>query len=245
MTNLPVDPVDQIDEAVLKLNPTIIDAYLNAQMWVEVGVRLNSVEVEPRYWIALFQGGQGEYVLGLPNPPRLVEGDPVHGRDKEPVFVGVDKFVQKSQRGHLGPVRVHRAWLYGFNELEDVKVGDPLKADRLAIVSLVEPPLGADRELCLVCGDSVIELHELERQVVKGGAHVRQEITEYGRQIGVQNGKPIYPIDVLRGLTVKLTNNTVGTRSQDRSLAQVTYVKTGSVQFRISAAKSGIERGHA
>ena len=162
-----------------------VDAYLKSQVWIEVGICFRVAEVEPRYWLALFQRccvQNPDLRTWIACPIHVAGVQNGHHFDEKAVLVDIDEFVQDEQSvvGGVGESELPRdgVWLYGFDGVEDVLPGDGWsKASRRMLA------LGADvrlqnRELRRLAWRPAVKHYELPSQVIQGRSHVREKVTE-------------------------------------------------------------------
>lgn len=219
-----------------------LESYLQSEMRIKVGIRLRVPEVEPRYWVAVFQRVQVEATLGRGmfvrrTPPHSAGSKADSASEQEPVFVGVDEPVEHVEHGAFGiswlsrlPCELVR--LYGFDRVDDLLTGDLRYASR-AWSTRLRCGREADGELCVLVGDGTVEYHELPREMVQRGPHIRQEVAQDETPLGLHRGDSLNLVDVLRWVTVKLSDEalTVGVQGIGKSVVEIASMETGPVEF--------------
>lgn len=220
-----------------------IESYLKGHVWIKAFVGLRSLEVKPNYFVALFQGFEIEGRLRrngavLQSPPHEIGIDRAGDDKQKSVLVRVHEHVQDGKpviRRHGSLVR-----LYGFESIEDANFCDPHHARRSYQAGLpVDLRTVDDRESVVLSGISVLKFGELVVQVIESGSHVGEEVAQDQSPLGIYDGKPFYPIDILRGLTIELTEHTVSARLQREvdTFLKVAGVHTGPTEFGVNAVQ--------
>jgi hypothetical protein len=205
-------------------------------MWVKIGVRLASPEVEPRYWIILAEWAEGDFESGwggVDGPPRHRRVEGGDDDQDQPMFVRVDELVENAET--VGKRSQPRVWLYGYQSIDDVLVGDAARAQRLGVAFVVSGFPEADGEVVLFRPLTTFEYRELKVQVVEGRTEIREEVAQDRGPLGVYDGESFYPVDILRWFTVKFTadKRTIEHERGINALLEVTGVETGSREFQM------------
>lgn len=227
----------------------VIHPSVKFKMWIEFGVRLMAQEVESRYWVAVMQRLAVEPVAGVrgslfKKPIETIELKRGFENEEKSVLVGVDEFIEDVEP--VGLRAAARVRLYGYESVADVRVADRARAKGKGVALLVGGLLFTNRKIAFEGSFAVLEYRELKVEVVEGRPQVSEEVAEGSREIGVYDGNAVYPIDVLRRISIEFTPEHRSV-SYDKSVSpcnEVAGVEAGSRELGVYPLE-GCRRSHA
>jgi hypothetical protein len=230
---------------------TAAQAYGQGEVGIEVRIRLRVPEIKPRYWRAVFERAEikpdiGGFPAFGDAPPCLVRVERVHCHQQQAVLVDVDKSVEHMEGGVLREMTVlhSRVWLHGYDSINDVWVSNPVDCECPWLSFFIEGRIFKDGEVSVLTGGRSLKSCELAGEVIKGGTQIGQEVPEDQAPLGLYSGEPFYPVDLLRGFTITLSDETVGVRIERHAkfLLEIAGVEVRPVHFGIYARESGLHR---
>lgn len=219
-------------------------AYGQGEVGIKARIRLRVPEIEPRYWRAIFERAQLKPETGrlssLGNsPPGLIRVERVHCHQQQAMLVDIDESPENVENGFSERMAVPlhgRVWLYGYQSVDDMLVRNPPDLREPWLSLLIEGAVH-DGKLCVLTGGRSLKFCKLAGEVINGGTRIGQEIPEDQAPLGRYGGKPFYPIDLLRGFSITLSDETVEIRIERHAkfLLEIAGVEVRAVHFGIHA----------
>lgn len=251
MLDFAAQRANEFQQGQLPKTTTITQAYGQGKVGIEARIRLRVPEIKPRYWRVIFERTVIKPDFGgLPafgdTPPGPVWVERMHRHQQQAVLVDVDESVEHMEGGVLREMAVlhSRVWLYGYESIDDAWVRNPVDCERPWLSALIKGRLAEDGEVDVLTGGWSLKYCELAGEVIEGGAQIGQEVPENQAPLGLHCGKPFYPIDLLRGFTITLRDETVEARIERHAkfLLEIAGMEVRPVHFGIYARESGGHR---
>lgn len=219
------DVIERLDDLFPGGWPVAVKRYIKRGAQVHVHLRVVGADLGSTEYCAFFEPSrQGRGDRGDVDT-KLVESDQagrenVLGQIQRPVFVPAVQFVEVGERFFVGvaPSRVKGIAIRSIERLQLLK--DCLRSWRDAPNLLggsrdLEGTLGEDRELGFGGPGIASDTDQLPHEVVKGGAHVVDAVTDDRADVGRVGTITLRPEDVLAGLGIVFAGDVVGFRVDD------------------------------